>query len=170
MKLFFLLSTFSILISSGLARDAGKTRLLPNSKAPIPKYSPVLLEVDKQKETLNSLEKQIKTTESTYLLPKRVYLYFLETEKRWIWVITDAQAKLPNPLEGIRSSTVYPGSYVGAKDPKQKYWLNLEHAVWEKTFQKFQEYYWVYPSETEPARVKIVSYFPPTAPKAPTSK
>lgn len=168
MKLFIVFFLFFLAIPLGHSRDLSKARLLPKAKPAGPKYPLVLLEVEKQKETIESLTKIKPTLEEATLLPKRVYLYYLESESRWIWVITDAQAKLAEPLEGIRSSTVFPGSYVGAKDPNQKYWLNLEKAVWEKTFQKFQEYYWVYASETDPEKVKVVSYLPatPLVPKA----
>lgn len=151
---------FCFLVGTALGEGSPQARLLPTQKEKLT-MPPVLFEVDRQDAILASLKITQPVKSLPKLLPNRVYLYFLESENRWIWILTDFEGKIPEPLEGIRSSTVFPGKYLGAKNPQQKYLLNVEKAVWVPSFQSEQHYFWIYPTETNPSRIRIVTFVTP---------
>lgn len=147
------LCTFSI----SHAKNAVQNRLLKATGPTKASFPPLLFNINNQPDILFKKKKEVKRTKYfPKFLSKRVYLVFDEKNKKWIYVLTDFEGQLPEPLEAFRNLTVLPGKYLGAKNPKYRYQLTAQ-GIWVRTFQQQQQYLWVYGS---PPKIKAVTFKP----------
>ena len=125
------------------------------SKAKEPVRSPLLFELDRQTQLFAEKEKLSRAEDpGQSLLPNRVYIHYAKEENKWIYVQTTQDGLFPQPLEGIRPSTILKGIFLGAKKATQKYQLNPE-GIWVPTFHQEFQNYWVY---SNPPKIKTVTY------------
>ncbi len=116
----------------------------------------LLMEADRQREIYEQRKNALPINLSS-LRANRVYLYFLPRENRWYQVVTDSYGKLKtNPMEYLRAATVLPGSFLGAKNPFQNYFLGRDR-LWTPTFKKEHYEFWV---DSTPPLAKYVDFDP----------
>lgn len=145
----------AVMLCSSLQADSAsfRKRLLKFSEPRLLQKPPILFDVDEQSKIIKEKQKVTPRPPETKLVPDRVYLVYLEKDKIWVYVRTDFEGYLPNPIEGYRALSIIPGRYLGADDPGQNYQLSRE-GVWVKTFQSEQHFLWVY---GDPPKLKVIN-------------
>lgn len=65
------------------------------------------------------------------ILPRRLHTRYDETLDRWVWFLTDAKGRLPQPPEALGEGSVVAGEKMGA--PGRGNFKLLEDGTWEPT-------------------------------------
>lgn len=68
----------------------------------------------------------------TRILPRRVHARYDATLDRWVWFLSDAKGRLPDPPEALAEGSVVSGAKLGAMQKEENYKLK-EDGGWAPT-------------------------------------
>lgn len=142
MKVFSFLLLLSVLVDASPAKKALLSSAV-GKKADSPK--------------LYHADTDAVSQEGDALLPRRIYAVYIKERKGWFFALTNARGNLPIPLEVFYPGSILPGSFLGAKNPLDRFKLTKDWK-WVATKKGEQHFLWVV---TEPPAYKKVTFLYP---------